>query len=60
MHAHNVKNITQDDKMRVKGPVRTGDEKFAMEANANVIARDANFASRMKAVSAKSRRINLK
>jgi len=53
-YAHNVKIITQDGKVTLKGPVRTGDEKSAIEAKANAIAGDGNVTSQIEVVPPKS------
>jgi hyperosmotically inducible periplasmic protein len=42
MYAHNVKIIAQDGKVTLKGPVRTEDEKNAIEAKAKAVAGDGN------------------
>jgi hyperosmotically inducible protein len=41
-YAHNIKVIAQDGKVTLKGPVRTEDEKNAIEAKAKAVAGDAN------------------
>jgi osmotically-inducible protein OsmY len=53
-YAHNVKIITQDGKVTLKGPVRTGDEKSFIEAKANAIAGDGNVTSQIEVVPPKS------
>jgi hyperosmotically inducible protein len=53
-YAHNVKIITQDGKVTLKGPVRTADEKSAIEAKANAIAGDGNVTSQIEVVPPKS------
>ena len=53
-YAHNVKIITQDGKVTLKGPVRTDDEKSAIEAKANAIAGDGNVTSQIEVVPPKS------
>ena len=53
-YAHNVKIITQDGKVTLKGPVRTGDEKSAIEAKATQIAGDGNVTSQIEVVPPKS------
>jgi len=41
MYAHNIKVITQDGKVTLRGPVRTGDEKNSLEAKAvSVVGQD--------------------
>jgi len=44
-YAHNVKIITRDGTVTLKGPVRTNDEKSAIEAKAVEIAGAANVKS---------------
>jgi hyperosmotically inducible periplasmic protein len=40
-YAHNIKIITQDGKVTLRGPVRTGDEKNSLEAKAvGVVGQD--------------------
>ncbi len=41
-YAHNVKIITQDGKVTLKGPVRSDDEKTAIEAKATAVAGAGN------------------
>jgi len=53
-YAHNIKIITQDGKVTLKGPVRTSDEKSAIEAKANAIAGDGNVTSQIEIVPPKS------
>jgi len=53
-YAHNVKIITQDGKVTLKGPVRSGDEKSAIEAKASAIAGDGNVTSQIEVVPPKS------
>lgn len=47
-YAQNVKIITQDGKVTLKGPVRTEKEKADVEAKASAIAGDANVTSEIK------------
>jgi hyperosmotically inducible protein len=53
-YAHNVKIITQDGKVTLKGPVRTSDEKSSIEAKATQIAGDGNVTSQIEVVPPKS------
>jgi hyperosmotically inducible protein len=53
-YAHNVKVITQDGKVTLKGPVRTPDEKSSVEAKAATIAGDGNVTSQIEIVPPKS------
>ena len=53
-YAHNVKIITQDGKVTLKGPVRTRDEKAAVEEKAAAIAGDSNVTSEIDIVRPKS------
>jgi hyperosmotically inducible protein len=53
-YAHNVKIITQDGKVTLKGPVRTPDEKSTVEAKAATIAGDGNVTSQIEIVRPKS------
>jgi hyperosmotically inducible periplasmic protein len=53
-YAHNVKIITQDGKVTLKGPVRTQDEKASVEAKAAAIAGDANVTSQIEIAPPKS------
>jgi hyperosmotically inducible protein len=46
-YAHNIKIITQDGKVTLKGPVRTETEKAAVEAKAAAVAGDTNVTSEM-------------
>jgi hyperosmotically inducible protein len=46
-YAHNVKIITQNGQVRLKGPVRSGDEKRAVEAKATEIAGDNKVISEL-------------
>ena len=52
--AHNVKIISQDGKVTLKGPVRTSDEKSAIEAKATSVAGDGNVTSHIEVVPPKS------
>jgi len=53
-YAHNVKIITQGGKVTLKGPVRTNDEKSAIEAKATAVAGDGNVTSQIEVVPPKS------
>lgn len=53
-YAHNVKIIAQDGKVTLKGPVRTKDEKLAVEEKATAIAGDGNVTSEITIVPPKS------
>ena len=53
-YAHNVKVITQEGKVTLKGPVRTQEEKTAIEAKATTIAGDGNVTSQIEVVPPKS------
>ncbi len=47
-YAHNVKIITQDGKVTLRGPVRTQEEKAAVERKATTIAGDGNVTSQIE------------
>jgi osmotically-inducible protein OsmY len=53
-YAHNVKIITQDGKVTLKGPVRTADEKAAIEEKAGAVAGAANVTSQLSIAPPKS------
>src|SRR5579864_4875616 len=53
-YAHNVKIITQDGKVTLKGPVRNQDEKSSVEEKAAAIAGDGNVTSEIDIVRPKS------
>jgi osmotically-inducible protein OsmY len=53
-YAHNVKIVTQDGKVTLKGPVRTSDEKSSIEAKASAVAGDGNVTSQIEIVPPKS------
>jgi hyperosmotically inducible protein len=53
-YAHNVKVITQDGKVTLKGPVRTPDEKASVEEKATAIAGDGNVTSMIEIARPKS------
>ena len=46
-YAHNVKVVTQDGQVTLKGPVRSEDEKKALEAKAAEIAGDGKVTSEL-------------
>ena len=46
-YAHNVKVIAQDGQVTLKGPVRSDDEKRAVEAKATAIAGDGKVTSEL-------------
>jgi hyperosmotically inducible periplasmic protein len=50
-YAHNVKIITQDGNVILKGPVRSIDEKKAIEANAIAVAGEDRVSSQIQVVS---------
>jgi hyperosmotically inducible protein len=54
IYAHNVKIITQDGKVTLKGPVRTQDEKVSIEGKATAIAGDGNVTSQIQIAPPKS------
>jgi hyperosmotically inducible protein len=47
MYAHNVKIVTQDGQVTLKGPVRSEDEKKAIEAKAAEVAGDGKVISEL-------------
>jgi hyperosmotically inducible periplasmic protein len=53
-YAHNIKIITQDGKVTLKGPVRTRKEKETVEAKATTIAGDGNVTSEIEIAAPKS------
>ena len=53
-YAHNVKIITQDGKVTLKGPVRTKEEKLAVEQKATAVAGDGNVVNEIEVVPPKS------
>jgi hyperosmotically inducible protein len=53
-YAHNVKIITQDGKVTLKGPVRTQDEKTIVEGKAATVAGDTNVTSQIEVAPPKS------
>jgi hyperosmotically inducible protein len=53
-YAHNVKIITQDGKVTLKGPVPSQDEKATIESKATAIAGDGNVTSQIEIAPPKS------
>jgi len=53
-YAHNVKIISQDGKVTLKGPVRSDDEKSAIEAKATEIAGQGNVTNMLTVAPPKS------
>jgi len=53
-YAHNVKIITQDGKVTLKGPVRSQDEKDSVGAKATAIAGDSNVINEIEIAPPKS------
>jgi hypothetical protein len=47
-YAHNVKIITQDGKVTLRGPVRSEDEKAAIEAKAVAVAGPGNVTNQLE------------
>ena len=47
-YAHNIKIITQDGKVTLRGPVRSDDEKSALEAKAVSVAGQENVTNHLK------------
>ena len=54
MYAHNVKIVTQDGKVTLKGPVRSEKEKSDVEAKAAAVAGDGNVTSEIEVAPPKS------
>jgi hyperosmotically inducible protein len=54
MYAHNIKIISQDGKVTLKGPVRSEDEKAAIEAKAVAVAGEGNVTNHLHVASPKS------
>jgi hyperosmotically inducible periplasmic protein len=52
-YAHNVKIITQDGKVTLKGPVRSEEEKSAIESKAETVAGAANVTNDLTIAPAK-------
>jgi hyperosmotically inducible periplasmic protein len=53
-YAHNIKIISQDGKVTLKGPVRSDDEKSAIEAKATEIAGQGNVTNSLTVAPPKS------
>ena len=53
-YAHNIKIITQDGKVTLKGPVRNQDEKSSIEGKAAAIAGNDNVTSQLQIAPPKS------
>jgi hyperosmotically inducible periplasmic protein len=53
-YAHNIKIISQDGKVTLKGPVRSDDEKSAVEAKATEIAGQGNVTNNLTVAPRKS------
>ena len=53
-YAHNIKIVTQDGKVTLKGPVRTEDEKAAIEQKAATVAGAANVTNELEIAPPKS------
>lgn len=53
-YAHNIKIITRDGKVTLKGPVRSEDEKSNIEAKAKAAAGDANVDDQLEIAPPKS------
>ena len=53
-YAHNIKVITQNGAVTLKGPVRSDDEKAAIEAKATAIAGAGNVSNQLTVVPPKS------
>jgi hyperosmotically inducible protein len=51
-YAHNIKAITQDGKVTLRGPVRTEDEKAGMEAKAAAVVGAENVTNQLQAAPA--------
>ena len=47
-YAHNIKIITQDGKVTLKGPVRTADDKASLEAKAVAVAGADNVTDQLE------------
>ncbi len=54
-YAHNVKIISQDGKVTLKGPVRSDDERQAIEAKAGEVAGKDNVVSELSIVPANNK-----
>jgi hyperosmotically inducible protein len=54
MYAHNIKIISQDGKVTLRGPVRSDDERAAIEAKAVAVAGDGNVTNHLHVAPPKS------
>jgi hyperosmotically inducible protein len=54
MYAHNIKIISQDGKVTLRGPVRSDDERAAIEAKAVAVAGEGNVMNHLKVAPPKS------
>jgi hyperosmotically inducible periplasmic protein len=52
-YAHNIKIITQDGKVTLRGPVRSEDEKTSIEAKAVAVAGQGNVTNQLEVAPAK-------
>jgi hyperosmotically inducible periplasmic protein len=53
-YAHNIKIITQDGKVTLKGPVRSADERTAIVTKATAVAGEGNVTDRLEVALPKS------
>ena len=53
-YAHNIKIISQDGKVTLKGPVRSADEKANIEAKAAAVAGEGNVTDQLEVAPPKS------
>jgi hyperosmotically inducible periplasmic protein len=53
-YAHNIKIISQDGKVTLRGPVRSAEEKASIEAKAVAVAGDGNVVNRLHVAPPKS------
>jgi hyperosmotically inducible periplasmic protein len=53
-YAHNIKIVSQDGKVTLKGPVRSEDEKNAIEAKATAVAGEGNVINQLEVAPPKS------
>jgi hyperosmotically inducible protein len=53
-YAHNIKIITQDGKVTLRGPVRSEEEKAAIEAKAVAVAGESNVINHLQVAPPKS------
>jgi len=53
-YAHNIKIVSQDGKVTLKGPVRSDDEKSAIEAKATEVAGQGNVTNQLAVAPPKS------